>query len=164
MNGQITNLQVRLIDKDGENLGIVSNKEALDKARSCGLDLVEIAKNGNMPICKIIDAGKYKYALQKKKADLKKGRKIIETKEIKLTPAIGQNDYNVKLKTAQRFFKEGNKVKFTLRFRGRELSYTNLGMAVIERVQADLDAVAKTEQPAKMEGRQITVVLAPKSA
>ena len=163
MNEKITNAQVRLIDENGENVGIIPTREALAKARACDLDLVEIAKNGNMPICKLIDAGKYKYALQKKKAEVKKGRKSIEVKEVKLTPAIGSNDYDIKMRNVRRFLKEGNKVKITLRFRGRELSYTDLGMAVVDRVKNDFQEEAKVEQEAKMEGRQITMLLAPKN-
>jgi len=163
MNEKITNAQVRLIDENGENVGIISTREALARANACGLDLVEIAKNGNMPICKLIDAGKYKYALQKKKAEVKKGRKNIEIKEVKLTPAIGTNDYDIKMRNVRRFLKDGNKVKITLRFRGRELSYTDLGMAVVDRVKNDLQEEAKVEQPAKMEGRQISMLLAPKN-
>lgn len=164
MNEQITNLQVRLINKDGENIGIVSGREAYAMAKEQGLDLVEIAKNGNMSVCKIIDAGKYKYALQKKRAEVKKGRKVIETKEIKLTPAIGNNDYEVKMRNIRRFLKDGDKVKVTLRFRGRELSYTDLGMGVINRVKTDLENEAKVEQQPKMEGRQISMVLVPLKA
>ncbi len=160
-NGQISTPQVRLILATGENVGIISTREAIRKAAEQGLDLVEISSAGDFPVCKILDAGKYKYELQKRKADARKKQKVVEVKEIKFTPNIGDNDYEVKMRTARRFLEEGNKVKFTLRFRGREMSYVDLGMNVLRRAQADLPN-AKVEQEPKMEGRQMSMLMATK--
>lgn len=161
INEQISNQQVRLILANGENIGIISTREALRKAEDAGLDLIEIAPHDEFPVCKILDAGKYKYELQKRKADAKKKQKVIEIKEIKFTPNIGDNDYGVKMRAAKRFLEEGNKVKFTLRFRGREMSYIDLGMAVLKRAQADLTGLGKVEQDPKLEGRQMGMIVAP---
>lgn len=161
MNEQITAPQVRLILSDGTNLGIISTKEAIFKAKAEGLDLIEIS-NGDVPVAKVLDFGKYKYELQKRKAEAKKKQKTIETKEIKFTPNIGDNDYEVKMRNAKRFLQEGNKVKFTLRFRGREMSYVDLGMEVLRRAQGDLEELAKVEQAPKMDGRQMAMLVAPK--
>lgn len=161
INEQITNPQVRLILSTGENIGIISTREALKKAEEAGLDLIEIAPNDNCPVCKILDFGKYKYEMQKRKADARKKQKIVEIKEIKFTPNIGDNDYAVKMKAAKRFLQEGNKVKFTLRFRGREMSYIDLGMEVLRRAQSDLEDIAKIESAPKLEGRQMGMVVAP---
>lgn len=162
INEQITNPQVRLILSDGENVGIVSTKEAIRKALEQGLDLIEISPNGDIPVCKILDFGKYKYEMQKRKADAKKKQKVQETKEIKFTPNIGDNDYMVKMRAAKKFLEEGDKVKFTLRFRGREMSYIDLGMEVLRRAKTDLQEVAKIEQEPKMEGRQMLMLVSPK--
>lgn len=159
-NGQITSSQVRLILATGENFGIISTRDALRKAADQGLDLIEIAP-GPIPVCKILEIGKYRYELQKRKSEAKKKQKIVEIKEIKFTPNIGDNDYGVKMRSARRFIEEGNKVKFTLRFRGREMSYIDLGAAVLERAKTDLADVAKVEQAPKLDGRQMTLVVAP---
>lgn len=161
INEQITNPQVRLILSDGENIGVVATKEAIRKALDQGLDLIEIS-NGEIPVCKILDAGKYKYEMQKRKAEAKKKQKVQETKEIKFTPNIGDNDYMVKMRACRRFLEEGDKVKFTLRFRGREMSYIDLGMGVLRRAKTDLEEVAKVEQEPKMEGRQMFMLVSPK--
>ncbi len=161
VNDQITNPQIRLILSNGENVGIISIREALRKADEEGLDLVEIAPNGEFPVCKILDAGKYRYEMQKRKAEAKKKQKTIEIKEIKFTPNIGDNDYSVKMRAAKRFLEDGNKVKFTLRFRGREMSYIDQGSAVLKRAKADLEDIAKVEQEAKLEGRQMGMLVAP---
>ena len=161
MNEQITNPTVRLILADGENVGIVSTKEALRKAAEAELDLIEISAAGDVPVCKLLDYGKYKYEQQKRKNEAKKKQKIVEIKEIKLTPNIGENDYQVKMRSVNRFLAEGNKVKFNLRFRGREMSYVNLGMAVLDRVKADLTDKIKVEQEPKLEGRQLSLLIAP---
>lgn len=161
VNEQITAPQVRLILTTGENIGIISTREALKKAAEQGLDLIEIAP-GEFPVCKILDAGKYRYEMQKRKAEAKKKQKVVETKEIKFTPNIGDNDYGVKMRNAQRFLEEGNKVKFTLRFRGREMSYIDSGMEVLRRARADLEAVAKVELEPKLDGRQMTMIVSPK--
>lgn len=164
INEQILNHQVRLILSNGENIGIISTREALKRAQEEGLDLIEIAAHDEFPVCKILDAGKYKYEMQKRKADAKKKQKVIEIKEIKFTPNIGDNDYAVKMRAAKRFLEDGNKVKFTLRFRGREMSYIDLGMAVLQRARTDLETLAKVEQEPKLEGRQMGMLVSPVKA
>ena len=161
-NGEITAKEVRLIGADGENVGVVSIREALRLADDADLDLIEISPNATPPVCKILDLGKYRYELQKKKAEARKNQKVVEIKEVKLSPNIDTHDYEVKLRNAQRFISDGNKVKFTLRFRGREMAYLQQGQDVMNRVVADSEAYAKIEQPAKLEGKQMTMVLAPK--
>lgn len=141
---------------------MVSIKEALKRADEAGLDLIEISPNANPPVCKILDLGKYRYEQQKRKAEAKKNQKVVEIKEIKLSPNIDTHDYEVKLRNAQRFINDGNKVKFTLRFRGREMAYMEQGEEIMARIVEDSDLYAKVEQAAKLEGKQITMVLAPK--
>jgi len=143
-------------------VGIVTRNEALDMAADAGLDLVEIAPNADPPVCKILDFGKYKYEEQKKKNEAKKKQKVIEVKEVKFRPSIDDHDYDVKMRSMQKFIGEGDKVKVTMRFRGRELAHQELGMDVLMRVKGDLDAVAKVEQFPRMEGRQMTMVVSPK--
>jgi translation initiation factor IF-3 len=143
-------------------VGVVTRNEALDMAADAGLDLVEIAPNADPPVCKILDFGKYKYEEQKKKNEAKKKQKVIEVKEIKFRPSIDDHDYDVKMRSMQKFIGEGDKVKVTMRFRGRELAHQELGMDVLMRVKGDLDAVAKVEQFPRMEGRQMTMVVSPK--
>lgn len=162
VNAQITSAQVRLILSTGENFGIISTREAIRRAADEGLDLIEIS-SGEFPVCKIMDAGKYRYELQKRSKEQKKKQKTVDTKEIKFTSRIGDNDYQVKLRNARRFLEEGDKVRFTLRFRGREMSYIDLGMGVLRRAQADLEDIAKVEQAPKMEGRQMGMLMAPKA-
>lgn len=161
-NGEITAKEVRLIGADGENVGVVSIREALRLADDADLDLIEISPNATPPVCKILDLGKYRYELQKKKAEARKNQRVVEIKEVKLSPNIDTHDYEVKLRNAQRFISDGNKVKFTLRFRGREMAYLQQGQDVMNRIVADSEAYAKVEQPAKLEGKQMTMVLAPK--
>lgn len=151
-----------MIDETGENVGVVSVKEALKRADEVGLDLIEISPNANPPVCKILDLGKFRYEQQKRKAEARKNQKVVEIKEIKLSPNIDTHDYEVKLRNAQRFIKDGNKVKFTLRFRGREMAYMEQGEEVMARIVEDSDLYAKIEQPAKLEGKQIMMVIAPK--
>ncbi len=153
---------MRLIDADGENVGVVPIRDALLRAEAAGLDLVEIVPNANPPVCKILDFGKFKYEEQKRKNEARKKQKIIEVKEIKMRPGIDDHDYDVKMKAIHRFLEEGDKVKVTLRFRGREMAHQEIGARVLDRVQEDLAALAKVEQYAKMEGRQMTVVFAPR--
>ncbi len=141
---------------------MVSVREALKLADEAGLDLIEISPNANPPVCKILDLGKFRYEQQKKKAEARKNQKVVEIKEIKLSPNIDTHDYEVKLRNAQRFVSEGNKVKFTLRFRGREMAYIKQGEEIMARIVADSDLYTKVEQPAKLEGKQISMVLAPK--
>jgi len=155
-------MSIRLVDERGEMKGVVTLREALEKAVEAGLDLVEIAPTAVPPVCKILDYGKFKYEEQKKKNEARKKQKVIEIKEIKLRPTIDDNDYNIKMRAMLRFLEEGDKVKVTLRFRGRELAHQDLGMAVLVRVRDDLDPVAKVEQMPKMEGRQMVMVVAPK--
>lgn len=154
--------EVRLIDHEGENVGVVPVTEAIEKAFEVGLDLVEISPNANPPVCKILDYGKYKYEAQKRKNEARKKQKTIEVKEIKFRPNIDQHDYEVKMRSMHKFIDEGDKVKVTLRFRGREMAHQELGMDVLMRVKEEMDEKAKVEQMPSMEGRQMTMVLAPR--
>jgi translation initiation factor IF-3 len=151
-----------LIDDKGANVGVVPIAQALQMATEVGLDLVEISPGADPPVCKILDFGKYKYEAQKKAAEARKKQKIIEIKEIKMRPGIDVNDYNVKMRAMRRFIEEGDKVKVTVRFRGREMTHNELGMRVLDRVRDDMATVSKVEQSPKMEGRQMTMVIAPK--
>jgi translation initiation factor IF-3 len=162
VNDDIAVMRVRLVDQRGNMVGIVGRNEALAMATDAGLDLVEIAPNADPPVCKILDFGKYKYEEQKKKNEAKKKQKIIEVKEIKLRPSIDDHDYDVKMRSMVKFIEEGDKVKVTMRFRGRELAHQELGMNVLIRVRDDLEAIAKVEQMPRMEGRQMTMVVAPR--
>jgi translation initiation factor IF-3 len=137
-------------------------QEGIQRAEAAGLDLVEISPQADPPVCKILDYGKYKYELQKKKAAVRKNQKIIEIKEIKIRPTIEENDYQVKLKHMQRFFEEGDKVKVTMRFRGREMSHQEIGMELLQRMRQDLENIAKVEAEPKFEGKQIVMLLSPK--
>ena len=160
-NEAIKAREVRLILSDGNNVGVVSLREALQKASDEGLDLVEISPNAVPPVCKILDLGKYKYELQKRRNEAKKKQKVVEVKELKLTPMIDVHDYEVKLKNARRFLEDGNKVKFTLKFRGRELSYQEQGLDVLNRVKADLEGIGRVEQEAKLEGKSMGMLVVP---
>jgi translation initiation factor IF-3 len=162
INEEIAVPRVRLVDEKGRMVGIVGRNEALVMAADAGLDLVEIAPNADPPVCKILDYGKYKYEEQKKKNEARKKQKIIEVKEIKLRPNIDDHDYEVKRRSMVKFIEEGDKVKVTMRFRGRELAHQDLGMNVLIRVRDDLDEIAKVEQMPRMEGRQMTMVVSPK--
>lgn len=162
MNEQITAPQVRLILQNGENIGIVVLREALRKAKEADLDLIEISNAGPIPVCKILDAGKYKYELQKRRQEAKKKQKVVEVKEIKFTPNIGDNDYAFKMRNARKFLTEGNKVKFTIRFRGREMSYQDLGGDVLKRAETEIADIAKIETAPKVEGRNMSMLVAPK--
>jgi len=162
INDEIGVMRVRLVDERGQMVGIVGRNEALTMAADAGLDLVEIAPNADPPVCKILDFGKYKYEEQKKKNEARKKQKIIEVKEIKLRPSIDDHDYAVKRRSMTKFIEEGDKVKVTMRFRGRELAHQELGMDVLMRVRDDLDEIAKIEQMPRMEGRQMTMVISPK--
>ncbi len=162
INEEIAVLRVRLVDERGGMVGIVGRNEALAMAADAGLDLVEIAPGADPPVCKILDYGKFKYEEQKKKNEARKKQKIIEVKEIKLRPSIDDHDYQVKMRSMNKFIEEGDKVKVTMRFRGRELAHQELGMNVLMRVKDDLDGIAKVEQTPRMEGRQMTMVVSPK--
>jgi translation initiation factor IF-3 len=143
-------------------VGVVSRNEALNMAANAGLDLVEVASAADPPVCKILDFGKFKYEEQKKKNEARKKQKVIEVKEIKLRPGIDDHDYDVKMRSMVKFVEEGDKVKVTMRFRGRELAHQDLGMNVLMRVKDDLDGIAKVEQLPRMEGRQMIMVLSPR--
>jgi translation initiation factor IF-3 len=160
VNEQITTSTVRLIDEQGNQVGIVNRFEAMRRADEAGLDLVEVAAGASPPVCKILDYGKFKYELQKKAAEARKKQKVIEVKEIKMRPGIDVHDYDVKMRSIRGFLDEGDKVKVTLRFRGREMAHQELGARLLERVQADLKELAKVEQFPKLEGRQMTMVIA----
>ena len=162
MNEDIRVREVRLIDATGQNVGVVSTADALAKAVEAGLDLVEISPDANPPVAKILDYGKYKYQEQKKAAEARKKQKIVEIKEIKMRPSIDDHDYDVKMRSIRRFFEEGDKVKVTLRFRGRELAHQELGWQVLQRVKADTEPISKVESEPRMEGRQMVMVLAPR--
>jgi translation initiation factor IF-3 len=161
-NREIRVPEVRLIDEHGENVGVVNTREAIMRAEDAGLDLVEISPNADPPVCKILDLGKFKYEAQKKKNEAKKKQKVIEIKEIKLRPNIDDHDYEVKMRAAKRFLEEGDKVKVTMRFRGREMAHQDLGMIVLRRVSEEMSDLAKVEQHPKLEGRQMIMVMAPK--
>ncbi|MBE1237539.1 translation initiation factor IF-3 [Phaeovibrio sulfidiphilus] len=154
--------EVRLIDEHGENVGVVSTRDALSRAEAAGLDLVEISPNADPPVCKILDLGKFKYEAQKKKNEAKKKQKVIEIKEIKMRPNIDEHDYQVKLRAAKKFLIEGDKVKVTLRFRGREMAHQDLGIDVLRRVSEELGELIRVEQHPKLEGRQMIMVMAPR--
>jgi len=162
INEMIEAAEVRLIGADGEQIGVVTRDDALDRAANIGLDLVIVADNADPPVCKIMDYGKFKYEEQKKKNEARKKQKTIEVKEIKLRPNIDSHDYDVKMRSMEKFLGEGDKVKVTMRFRGREMAHQNLGLDVLHRVRDDLEEKSKIEQFPKMEGRQMVMVLAPK--
>ncbi|MEE2720902.1 MAG: translation initiation factor IF-3 [Pseudomonadota bacterium] len=162
INEMIEVAEVRLIGADGEQIGVVTRDDALDRAANIGLDLVIVADNADPPVCKIMDYGKFKYEEQKKKNEARKKQKTIEVKEIKLRPNIDSHDYDVKMRSMEKFLGEGDKVKVTMRFRGREMAHQNLGLDVLHRVRDDLEEKSKIEQFPKMEGRQMVMVLAPK--
>ena len=161
-NDEIRNAQIQLIDQTGTNLGTVETVLAIKMALEAGMDLVEISPNNNPPVCKIMDYGKFKYSAQKKAAEARKRQKIVEIKEIKLRPMIDDHDYEVKMRAMQRFFEEGDKVKITLRYRGREMAHQEIGTKLLDKVKADVAEYAKVEQDARFEGRQVVMVLAPR--
>jgi translation initiation factor IF-3 len=162
INQEIAALKVRLVDERGEMVGVVNRQDAIARAAEAGLDLVEIAATADPPVVKILDFGKFKYEEQKRKNEARKKQKVIEVKEIKLRPGIDDHDYEVKMRSMHKFIEEGDKVKVTMRFRGRELAHQELGMTVLMRVRDDLETEAKIEQHPRMEGRQMTMVLSPK--
>jgi translation initiation factor IF-3 len=161
-NNLITAEKVRVIDDDGENLGVMYTREAIAQAAEVGLDLVEVSPNADPPVCKFLDIGKFKYEAQKKANLARKTQKTQEIKEIKMRPNIDDHDYMVKMKKVNEFIEEGDKVKVTLRFRGRELAHQQLGMNLLQRVQADTAETAKVEAYPRMEGRQMLMVISPK--
>lgn len=161
-NDFITVPKVRVIDGEGENLGVMYTREAIEQAADVGLDLVEVSPNADPPVCKFLDVGKFKYEAQKKANVARKTQKTQEIKEIKMRPNIDEHDYGVKMKAIHKFIGEGDKVKVTLRFRGRELAHGQLGMQLLHRVQEEVTEIAKVEQHPRMEGRQMLMVLAPR--
>ena len=160
-NERIRSPQVQVISSDGKNLGTLATQRAINVAKEEGLDLIEISPNANPPICKIIDVGKYKYDLQKKANKAKKKQKIINLKEIKLRPVTEIHDYNFKIKNAKKFLEKGDKVKFTVKFRGREMQHTHLGDKLMDRIINDTAELGKVEIKPKMEGRQIIMIVQP---
>jgi translation initiation factor IF-3 len=162
INRDIRAREIQLIDAEGHNRGVVQTTDALVLAEEAGLDLVEIVPNATPPVCKILDFGKFRFLEQKKAAEARKRQKVVEIKEIKLRPGIDDHDYEVKMRAVRRFFEEGDKVKVTLRFRGREMAHQDLGFKLLNRVRAETGPIAKVEAEPLMEGRQMTMVLAPK--
>lgn len=162
INEMIQAAEVRLIGAEGEQIGVVSRDDALNRAANLGLDLVIVADKSDPPVCKILDYGKFKYEEQKKKNEARKKQKTIDVKEIKLRPNIDSHDYDVKMRSIVKFLNEGDKVKVTMRFRGREMAHQNLGLDVLHRVRDDMEELSKIEQFPKMEGRQMVMVLSPK--
>ena len=162
VNEEIRSAQVRLIDQDGEMQGVMTTRDAQNRAFAVGLDLVEISPNAEPPVAKSLDFGKFKYEQQKKKNEAKKKQKVIEIKEIKVRPNIDENDYQVKMRAMKSFIEEGDKVKVTLRFRGREMAHQEIGARVLERIREEMDPVTKVEQFPRMENRQMVMVLSPR--
>jgi len=161
-NQLITVDKVRVIDETGENIGVMYTREAIEQAASVGMDLVEVSPNADPPVCKFLDVGKFRYEAQKKANLARKTQKTQDIKEVKMRPNIDTHDYDVKMRNVQRFIEDGDKVKVTLRFRGRELSHQQLGMNLLKRVQEDVADIAKVEAYPRMEGRQMLMVLSPK--
>ena len=162
VNDEIRVPQVRLIDQDGEMQGVMATRDAIARAFGLGLDLLEISPNADPPVAKILDYGKFKYEQQKKKNEAKKKQRVIEIKEIKVRPNIDENDYQVKMRAMKSFIGEGDKVKVTLRFRGREMAHQEIGVRVLERIRTEMDPVTKVEQLPRMENRQMVMVLSPR--
>ena len=161
LNEEITVPEIRLQGLEGEQLGIVSVRAALQMAEEAEVDLVEIAPTANPPVCRIMDYGKFKYQEQKRAHEAKLKQKQVQVKEIKLRPGTDENDYQIKLRNMTRFLEEGDKVKVTLRFRGREMAHQEFGMRQLERIKADVDAIGQVEQMPKMEGRQMIMIIGP---
>ena len=160
-NERIKALDVQVIGSEGNNLGVMQLKQAIQMAKDEGLDLIEISPNANPPVCKIMDMGKYKYDLQKKANQAKKKQKIVSLKEIKLRPGTEIHDYNFKIKNAKKFIIKGDKVKFTVKFKGREMQHTNLGKDLMNRIIEETKDIAKVESQPKFEGRQMVMIIQP---
>ncbi|WP_328586674.1 translation initiation factor IF-3 [Roseovarius atlanticus] len=161
INEKIRVPEIRLIGADGENVGVVTPERAMGMAEEAGLDLVEISPNANPPVCKIMDYGKYKYEQQKRESEARKKQKVIEVKEVKFRPNTDTHDYDVKMRNVFRFLENGDKVKITLRFRGREMAHQDLGRELLQRVAEDIKEIGKVENMPKMEGRQMIMIIAP---
>jgi translation initiation factor IF-3 len=162
VNESIRSEKIRLVDEEGQMVGVVSVREGIERAQEVGLDLIEVSPNAEPPVCKILDYGKYKYELQKKKNEAKKKQKIVEIKEIKLRPVIGEHDYLIKLKHTRRFLGEENKVKVTMRFRGREMAHKEIGLRLLERMEKDVEDIGAAETAPKQERNLMMMVLAPR--
>ena len=162
VNESISSPEVRVISENGDMLGVLKIEDAIKKAFESGMDLVEVSPNASPPVCKIIDYGKYKYQLQKKLAEAKKKQKTFEVKEVKLRPGIEDHDYDVKLKSIHRFLSAGDKVKITLRFRGREMAYQQRGMEILKKLENAIELTARVEHVPNLAGRQMTMVIAPR--
>tara|TARA_B100001250_G_scaffold14636_1_gene12800 strand:- start:861 stop:1406 length:546 start_codon:yes stop_codon:yes gene_type:complete len=160
-NNRITSLEVQVIGSDGENIGILNLNEAIRLAKDDGLDLIEIAPNAKPPVCKIMDMGKYKYDAQKKANKAKKKQKKVELKEIKLRPVTEVHDYKFKIKNAQKFLLKGDKVKFTIRFKGRELQHSSIGSELMEKIKQDMESIGRVELQPKFDGKQMIMVIHP---
>tara|TARA_B100002052_G_scaffold9813_1_gene8194 strand:- start:309 stop:854 length:546 start_codon:yes stop_codon:yes gene_type:complete len=160
-NNRINSPEVQVITSDGDNLGIIKTNDAISRAKEEGLDLIEIAPNANPPVCKIMDMGKFKYDQQKKASKAKKNQKKIELKEIKLRPVTGVHDYTFKIKNAQKFLSKGDKVKFTVKFKGRELQHTHLGNQLMDKIIQDMQNIGKVELHPKFDGKQMIMVIQP---
>ncbi len=160
-NNRINSPEVQVISSDGDNLGIIKTNDAISRAKEEGLDLIEIAPNANPPVCKIMDMGKFKYDQQKKASKAKKNQKKIELKEIKLRPVTGIHDYTFKIKNAQKFLSKGDKVKFTVKFKGRELQHTHLGNKLMDKIIQDMQDIGKVELHPKFDGKQMIMVIQP---
>jgi translation initiation factor IF-3 len=160
-NNRITSPDVQVIGSDGQNIGILNLNDAINRAKDVGLDLIEIAPNAKPPVCKIMDMGKYKYDAQKKANKAKKKQKKVELKEIKLRPVTEVHDYNFKIKNAQKFLTKGDKVKFTIRFKGRELQHSSLGSDLMEKIKQDMRAIGRVELQPKFDGKQMIMVIQP---
>lgn len=161
INKEIRAKEVRLINYNGENLGVVSVQEALKIAQDVGLDLIEISPQVNPPVCKVLDYGKYKYEMQKKKNEAKKNQKVVSIKELKLRPMIEAHDYEVKLKQAKKFLSQGDKVKFTMRYKGREMSANDMGKEILNKLIEDLEGLCKVDAAPKAEGKQVFMIVSP---
>ena len=161
-NNMIQSDKVRVIDEEGENLGVMYTREAIEQAAASGLDLVEVSPNADPPVCKFLDVGKFRYEAQKKANLQRKTQKTQDIKDIKMRPNIDDHDYDVKMRNVNKFIEDGDKVKVTLRFRGREMAHQQLGMLLLRRVQDDVAEIAKVEAYPRMEGRQMLMVLSPK--
>ncbi|MDA9745135.1 translation initiation factor IF-3 [Candidatus Pelagibacter sp.] len=160
-NNRIVSTEVQVISSDGQNLGILNTQEAITIAKNEGLDLIEIAQNAKPPVCKIMDMGKYKYDAQKKANKAKKKQKKIEIKEIKLRPVTEIHDYTFKIKNAQKFLSKGDKVKFTIKFKGRELQHSNLGDELMQKIKTDMEKLGKVELQPKFDGKQMIMIIQP---
>ena len=160
-NNRINALEVQVINSDGKNLGVVATREAIELAKEQGLDLIEISPKANPPVCKIVDMGKYRYELQKKANKAKKKQRVVVLKEIKLRPGTGIHDYNFKLKNSLRFLEKGDKVKFTVKFKGREMQHTHLGKDLMDRIKNDISQAGKVETEPRLEGRQMVMIIQP---